>query len=359
MDGLEAVEFSLSMTKRDKIFRFDAEHYGRSFIELKNHLGKLETLSIHEIIEQPVMTGHTPSMEDERYYGGTINFIKTDNVRNSQITKDFNHHLSTDGNKKLSRTSLRTGDVVVTIIGATHKIVGRAALIYEDVLPANINQNIALIRVHKKRIIPEYLSVYLNTRYGRGYLHYLSRQTEQVNLNCREVEQLVVPIFSPGFQERIRLVMESTFHLNRQSQNRYRQAEDTLLEHLGLKNWKPSEAGVSVKSFAESFGTSARLDAEHYQPKYDELIGAVEANAPYYKKIKEFRTYNARGLQPEYVADGQLDVINSRHILEQHLDYENFEKTDVAAWREQVKAQVFENDILTYRGPTLAALMFT
>lgn len=32
-------------------------------------------------------------------------------------------------------------------------------------------------------------------------LHYHSRQTEQVNLNCREVERVIVPIFNNEFQK--------------------------------------------------------------------------------------------------------------------------------------------------------------
>ena len=59
--------------------------------------------------------------------------------------------------------------------------------------------NIAIVRL-KETLPPELLVVYLNTNYGRGYLWYLSRQTEQVNLNCREVEKLLVPPFGEVFQ---------------------------------------------------------------------------------------------------------------------------------------------------------------
>ncbi|MCE8583383.1 restriction endonuclease subunit S [Bacteroides fragilis] len=51
----------------------------------------------------------------------------------------------------------------------------------------------------------------------------------------------------------------------------YLYAEDILLEEFGLKDWKPQEEAVSVKSFAD-FTASGRLDAEYYQPKYDDLF---------------------------------------------------------------------------------------
>ncbi len=53
-------------------------------------------------------------------------------------------------------------------------------------------------------------------------------------------------------------------------------------------------------------------------------------------------------MQPLYDELGTLSVINSRHILETELDYKNFEKTSAENWKIQERAQVFENDILTY-----------
>lgn len=42
-----------------------------------------------------------------------------------------------------------------------------------------------------------------------------------------------------------------------------------------MKDWQPTEETVAVKSFAESFLSSSRLDAEYYQPKYDEAEKAI------------------------------------------------------------------------------------
>jgi type I restriction enzyme S subunit len=88
----------------------------------------------------------------------------------------------------------------MTIIGATHKIVGRSCMIDENILPANINQNIALIRANKLKVSPYYLNVFLHTRYGKDFLRRLSRQTEQVNLNCEEVGKISIVRFSPKFE---------------------------------------------------------------------------------------------------------------------------------------------------------------
>jgi hypothetical protein len=128
----------------------------------------------------------------------------------------------------------------------------------------------------------------------------------------------------------------------------YQQSEDLLLSELNLKDWQPTEETIAVKSFKESFLSCDRLDAEYYQPKYDELIQIIHSYSTYTKTIKEIQIFNTRGLQPIYSQNGTLNVINSRHILEQHLDYDNFEKTNVENWNTQEKARVYKNDILIY-----------
>lgn len=43
-----------------------------------------------------------------------------------------------------------------------------------------------------------------------------------------------------------------------------------------------------------------------------------------------------------------LKVINSQHILETHLDYDNFELTQAKFWEIEKESRVFKNDILIY-----------
>lgn len=157
---------------------------------------------------------------------------------------------------------------------------------------------------------------------------------------------MYVPRFE--FEDFIGEFVHKSEKLLKQSSLIYQQAEDLLLSELDLKDWQPTEETVAVKSFAESFLSSGRFDAEYYQPKFDELIETVYSSAVYIKRIRDIQKFNARGLQPIYSEEESLNVINSRHILEQHLDYENFERTDFENWNIQGKARVYKNDILIY-----------
>lgn len=213
-------------------------------------------------------------MAKDVYYGGNIRFIKTDNLRENSITQNFTHFLSNVGNNTRKNSQLKKDDIITTIIGATFEIIGRTSIVQEEILPANINQNIALIRADKTKINPHFLNIYLNTFYGRNMLHFHSRQTEQVNLNCREVEYILVPVFKQ-LELLISVEVKKIEQLKRESIYLYTQAENLLLEEIGLADFEPSQEPVNIKSFAESFGSSGRLDAEYYQPKYEQVMNKI------------------------------------------------------------------------------------
>ncbi len=276
LDGLEAVELKINETIKNNIFRIDAEHYRAEYLRVRKVLNKHQLDNLSNLVTQTISTGHTPSMKREEFYGGNIKFIKTNNLRDNYIKPNFEHYLSEFGNNEIKRTQLKKDDIIVTIIGATQKIVGRATKITEDILPANINQNIALIRVDRNKINPDFINIYLNSYYGKQYLYYLSRQTEQVNLNCEEVGRVQVPIFSNVFQNKIEELVTFSHKKQEDSKKSYKQAEQLLLKKLNLLDFEPSKEKVAIKNLSESFGVSGRLDSEYYQPKYDDILEKIK-----------------------------------------------------------------------------------
>ena len=56
----------------------------------------------------------------------------------------------------------------------------------------------------------------------------------------------------------------------------YTQAEGLLLSELGLPDWQPKHQLSFVKKFSDTQETE-RIDAEYFQPKYDQIINAVKS----------------------------------------------------------------------------------
>ena len=62
------------------------------------------------------------------------------------------------------RTSLRENDVLITTVGT----IGNAAVVQAEILPANSDRHLGIIRINKDALVdPYYLAAFLNCKYGR------------------------------------------------------------------------------------------------------------------------------------------------------------------------------------------------
>lgn len=195
---------------------------------------------------------------------------------------------------------------------------------------------------------PEYLTTFLNTKYGIADVKRRARASiNQSNVNPEELKRVEIPIIDYAIQELIKSVFDHSFIYIKNSEKLYNQAQEILLKELGLDKWQPKHKISFIKNYSE-VEDAERFDAEYYQPKYDELLDHVTQKSEYSKKISEIQTYNSRGLQPKYSDEGAIDVITSKHILENGLDFENFDKTECHNWELQKKARIPTGSILTY-----------
>lgn len=265
---------AISVVKRSGLnlaTRIDAEHYQPHYMAIINAVQKKNHKKLSELVSKKITTGHTPSMADESFYGGEIKFIKTDNLRENQIIENFSDYLTDKGANKLKNALLQEDDVVLTIIGATYDVVGRVARIFSDLGRAAINQNISLVR---PTIASGFLSCFLMGKYGKQQLYYLSRQTEQVNLNNTEVADVLVPIPNSGFEQKIHAIHNQTHEYQTNAKKLYAEAEELLLKEIGLDGFRANDEAITIRSYNEA-ATNNRFDAEYWQPKYDEVERSV------------------------------------------------------------------------------------
>lgn len=256
--------------------RIDAEYYQPKYFRINKIINspELNAQKLKTLIMRQVVTGSTPKSRDCKLDGTDIKFIKTDTVREGQIIFDLADNLPLLQNRKNSEP--RNGDILVTIIGATFDIVGRAARVFEDDPAMNINQNIALIRpCHKLK--SNYLETFLRSKFGRLQLWQQCRQTEQVNLNCREVEEIKIPVPEIRIQEEIEQMVNTSRGLIEESKKIFQQAENLFLKELGLKEFELKNNLFSIVNLSDVKNYN-RIDAEYYQPKFAELIKRLKEN---------------------------------------------------------------------------------
>lgn len=129
-------------------------------------------------------------------------------------------------------------------------------------------------------ISPEYLAAFLSCKFGVQDIKRRARQSiNQTNVNPEEVKQIFIPMFSSGLQSRVTDNFDRGYDLLLTSKDLYSQAESLLTSNLGLDDLCLSTESNNIKSFKSSFLSTGRLDAEYYQPKYDELIDKIKRSS--------------------------------------------------------------------------------
>ena len=338
MEGLEAAEVNFSITFRNKDFRTDSDFWTKE--PRKNPNLKYDRIGN---LLKGAQYGISVSMNED---GVGYPIYRMNEIHNMMCDLKVNKHADIS-NDEFRKFKLNDRDVLFNRTNS-YEWVGRTG-IYRKLEGQNFTFASYLVKFipNEEFIYPEYLTTYLNTKYGVWDVKRRSRQSiNQTNVNPEEVKEMYVPLLKKEIQIQIKRNFEKAHCYRIKSLELYTEAETLLLETLGLKEFEPSTDPVNIKGFKDSFLATGRLDAEYYQKKYDILEEAICSQK--HILIKDIRTDNYRGMQPIYVENGNLDVINSKHILEDTLDYEGFEKTSNEYWDIQKRARIFKGDILTY-----------
>jgi type I restriction enzyme S subunit len=166
--------------------------------------------------------------------------------------------------------------------------VGRTGIYYQnDEVRKTFASYLVRFNPDSSIVLPEYLTAFLNTKQGVWDVKRRARQSiNQTNVNPEEVKEIEIPILTMDFQKQIRNNFEEANQKRIQSQQLYHQAEELLLEAIGLKDFKPSQEGTNIKSFKESFLTTGRLDAEYYQPKYEDYLQLIKNYSKGYELLQ-------------------------------------------------------------------------
>lgn len=177
--------------------------------------------------------------------------------------------------EEVKKFKLKNNDVLFNRTNS-QEFVGRTGIFKkfsdEDIVFASY-----LIRVRTKEdeILPEYLTAFLNTKYGIQDTKRRARiSINQSNINAEELKRVKIPIIQKEIQEQIRNIFNKSFELVNKSKLLYSQANQILLAELNLLNWKPKHRLSFVKNFSDT-QTNARIDAEYFQPMYEEIVGRL------------------------------------------------------------------------------------
>ena len=253
-------------------FRYEPEFFLPKYLEEEKLLNKQKTVPLSICA---TFSNGSAFDSDEFSFEGDIYISKIGDVTHKRDYKSW-EKVSKKHFKELNAKYINHNDILMTLTGDPPDV-GKVQLIFNPPKEKlSWNQRVALLRLKKQDYVvsPEFLFIALSSKYCRDYIERWAKGIRQRNVGNPAVLGMAIPIFSIIQGSLVEIVIKS-FNFLEQSTSLYNEAEQLLLSELGLLDWKPKHDLAFVKNFSDT-RKADRFDAEYFQPKYKEIIGAVK-----------------------------------------------------------------------------------
>lgn len=273
-----------------RALRMDAEYYQPQYLFLDKEFSskKLKLAEIRDVsifVKKGIF-----DISPNKYIDQGVPLIRVQNIRSGFLNYNNMVFISDNDHLKYKNTELSEGDLVLSKVGT----IGEVAIISEKDRKCNFSQNAIGVKINKKRIKSEYLLLYFLSSLGQ--LQLLRSQMFQVQskLELEDIRDLKVVLLDNLKQEELRKIVVEVVDLRESSEKIYSQAEQILLEEIGLKNIDLKDDLFYTTTLKEVKDNN-RMDAEYYLPKYEKLMEHIFSfNYNLLGKLAKFK----KGVEP-------------------------------------------------------------
>lgn len=268
LEGLEVSETKLSEALSNKDFRLEGEYYVADGF-------KTDSFYTGEEILQSAQYNSTYGLNDLGKGYPILRMHEFDEI----FTGTPSMHYDKLSAEVFEELRLRKNDILICRTNGNPKLIGKSAMAADN-YPYLYESHLFKIRVNEELTNAATITTFLNCKYGRREIEKLSMVGNQANFSIAKFKELRLPKFTKAFFSKVETIVFSSFNSLKQSQSTYTQAEQLLLQAIGLNNFKPTTKNTNVKKVSQSYAQSGRLDAEYYLPKYEEVVGKIKST-PY------------------------------------------------------------------------------
>lgn len=251
-------------------YRLDPEYYQPEYLKLEATLASAEAQRVDDFAYVTDGIHASPDWVED----GGVRYLSAKCVKDNFFVLTDAGQISQEQNLQNMRTYLEKDDILLTTVGT----IGNCAVVIDDVLPANIDRHVGLIRInHPDNVDPYFVATFLNSRYGRMQTLRESTGNVQLNLFIEKIKELLIPVGGPWTNE-IGHMTRLAYERRKQSEVLYAEAETLLLDALGLD--PALDAAVEVQRTytqrASRVWSAGRLDAEYFHPEKWNLLDTLE-----------------------------------------------------------------------------------
>lgn len=154
---------------------------------------------------------------------------------------------------------------------------GKSAVIPESIPEANTIAHVGKITL-KSQYNPYYVSTFLNCKYGYYQLRRGGIKATRPEIKLVEFPDIVVPEFSENFYSVVEVAVRKANTLLELASSTMELSTELIMDSLAMLPNHAERVSKAVVSFSNSFRLTGRLDAEYYQPKYEDIIRGLNAS---------------------------------------------------------------------------------
>lgn len=238
---------------------------------------------------------------------------------------------------------LRVNDVLFNRTNS-YRWVGRTGILKEPSQAVFASYLIRLVP-DTDLLLPEYLTAYLNCPTGVAQVKRRAMESiNQTNVSGSEIKKVPIPLIPMKLQKEVKTLLDKAAGLRLSSIEKCRIGQELLLKSLKFDDLDTSH-NLSYTATFKDLEKWARSDAEFYQPKYERLLKHLKKQGQT-KQLGAITTRVQRGVQPVYIEDGDVLVVNSKHVGPQMINVEQCLRTNSDFWKKNSRARVEKGDVV-------------
>ena len=227
----------------------------------------IKRVRLSEIAEL-ITKGTTPTTLGYNFQEDGVNFLKIECFsEDGTYIEEKTAHISEECHEKLKRSKLRTGDILFSIAGA----IGRVAVVTEEMLPANTNQALAIIRITRDDIYLPYIKLILTSQIVKAQFERKKQGVAQLNISLKDINELEIPLPEKSKQIECASLLEKISGIITARQQQLQKLDELVKARfvelfgdcvLNSKGWKTkrlgdiAEVGSSKRVFVEDLKES-------------------------------------------------------------------------------------------------------
>lgn len=252
--------------------RIDSEYFKKQFLQFFQNVPGLKPLGSFAKSGYRVVYENTKIINKEEAEEKEFPiFLQATDLDTPFIKRENLFHVDNIDWERYPKGRISKGEILIEVKGKIDKV----AIVPDDFPEKTLVTGSLFKLTVNEKISKNVLLTYLISKYGVAFKERYKTNLLISFVSKHDLYRIPVPSFSKEFQTKIDDLYRKIFNSQKSSKQLYAQAEDLLLETLGLQNFAPTREAVNVKSLKESFLSSGRLDAEYYQLKYEDYIDAI------------------------------------------------------------------------------------